>query len=486
MKTLLKVYSFILILFFFYSNFLFADITRKSAVAGSFYPEDPLQLSEFLDELLSGDPAQKPDGEIDAIMVPHAGYRFSAQTAAQAYKCLKGNTYDFIIVMAPSHRDPFYGATVYNGDMYETPLGNVNIDKSVANEIVEKSEFIQFSILGHREEHAIEVQLPFIQKLFPKTPIVPIVVGGFNWEQCKSIGDAIFNTVKNKNVLIVASTDLYHGQSYKECNKTDKNTLDAIMDLKPKRLCEGLLNDKFQACGGAPVVIMQVALQQMGEYKATLQARTNSNDVMGVKEGYVVGYGAIVFSKSTLGKIEYHTINQETQKELLKIARESILGYMRTGKLTSFEPKTDEMTEKRGVFVTLTIDGMLRGCIGQHESDRPLNELVPHMAVSAAFGDPRFAPLTPDEFDKIHIKISVYLSNVYKINSITEFKMGKQGIILIKDGKRATYLPEVPIEAGWKTVDEEMSSLCRKAGLDRNAWKDGAEFWVYKTQVFEE
>ncbi len=485
MKTFTKVYSFILI-FLFFSNSIFAEISRKSAVAGSFYPKDPSQLNELLDELLSGEPDQKPAGDINAIMVPHAGYRFSAQTAAQAFKSLKGNTYDYIILMAPSHRDPFYGATIYNGDAYETPLGSIKVEKSVAKNITDKSEFIQLSILGHREEHAIEVQLPFIQKLFPKTPIVPIVVGGFNWEQCKSIGDAIFNTIQNKNVLIVASTDLYHGHSYNECKKTDKKTLDAIMEFKPERLCKGLLNDSFQACGGAPVVIMQVVLKQMGEYTASLLGRTNSNDVMGVKEGYVVGYGAIIFSKAVSAKVEFNEIDRDTQNQLLEIARKSISEYMRTGKLSSFKPGTDEMKEKRGVFVTLTIDGILRGCIGQHESDRPLIELVPHMAVAAAFGDPRFEPLTPDEFDKIHIKISVYLSNVYKINSISEFKMGKQGIILIKDGKRATYLPEVPIEAGWKTVDEEMSSLCRKAGLDRNAWKDGAEFWVYNTQVFEE
>ena len=107
-------------------------------------------------------------------------------------------------------------------------------------------------------------------------------------------------------------------------------------------------------------------------------------------------------------------------------------------------------------------------------------------AVAAAFDDPRFPPLRPEELGRIKIKISVYLTNVYKIDSLDEFEMGKHGIIMMKNGRGATYLPEVPAEAGWKSVEEEMQSLCMKAGLSTNSWRSGAEFWVYRTQVFDE
>ena len=129
---------------------------------------------------------------------------------------------------------------------------------------------------------------------------------------------------------------------------------------------------------------------------------------------------------------------------------------------------------------------MLRGCIGHHESDLPLYKLLPQMAVAAAFGDPRFPPLQSNELDHINIKISVYLTNVYQIADLTEFEMGVHGIIMRHGRHTATYLPEVPIEAGWTTVEQEMESLSKKAGLHRDAWKNDTEFWVYRTQVFDE
>ena len=167
-------------------------------------------------------------------------------------------------------------------------------------------------------------------------------------------------------------------------------------------------------------------------------------------------------------------------------AREAIASYLNDSTIPEFEPRFEVMKERRGVFVTLNKHGMLRGCIGHHESDVPLHKLVPEMAVAAAFRDPRFPQLTRSELDDIKIKISVYLSNVYKIESIDEFEMGRHGIIMHKNGRGATYLPEVPIEAGWRSKEEELRSLCRKAGLPSDAWKEGAEFYVYETQVFGE
>ena len=168
------------------------------------------------------------------------------------------------------------------------------------------------------------------------------------------------------------------------------------------------------------------------------------------------------------------------------MARATMAGYLRSGKIPAFEPKFEVLKERRGVFVTLTKHGELRGCIGHHESDEPLYKLVPEMAVAAGFRDPRFHPLSKKELEDVRIKVSVYLTNVYRIEDLSEFEMGKHGIIMMKGGRGATYLPEVPLEAGWTTVEEEMASLCRKAGLPGEAWREGAEFYVYRTQVFGE
>ena len=463
---------------------------RPPAVAGAFYPGDPDQLRRDVERFL--DEAERVDvgGRIIGLVTPHAGYRYSGPTAGWAFRQVAGRHFDVIVVIAPSHRDPFFGATIYPGDAYETPLGRVPIEKELAKRLVDECRDIKFSRLGHRGEHALEVELPFIQVLFPDVPIVPIVVGGYDWPTCQRIGETIAKVLKGREALIVASSDLYHGYSYEACRDVSGRTLEAVTRLDPRRLCEGLQSEKYAACGGGPIVVMEVAAKKLGAQKARLLARTNSGDVTGRKDGYVVGYGAVaVFvpeRSHTSSHQEFEPLPIDAQKELLRMARKAIRDFLLDGKLPNFKPTREELKQKRGVFVTLTKHGRLRGCIGQHQGTEPLYKLVPQMALAAAFRDPRFPPLQASELDEVKIKISVYLTDVYKIHSLDEFQMGVHGIIMRKNGHAATYLPEVPLEAGWKTVEEEMESLCRKAGLPRDAWKEGAEFWVYKTQVFDE
>lgn len=462
----------------------------KPVVAGTFYPSDATELENAIANYLSNVKSNKISGDIKGIIVPHAGYEYSAQIAAFAFKQVQGKKYDTVVILAPSHRDPFNGATIYKGDGYETPLGTLKIDKSLSAKIVNSNKYISFSNYGHRAEHSLEVELPFLQIALPGTKIIPIVVGGYDWDMCLNIGKSLAKNLTNKNVLLLASTDLYHGDSYSECKRESKKTLNAMAAMLPQKLCEGLLQKKYFACGGAPAVILQVAAKEFGANSAKVLAETNSNDVTGQRGGYVVGYGAIAVYKSNSTenpyKKEFSPIDLSAQKELLRLARTSISSCLNGQQGKKVSPINNVLNEKRGVFVTLTQNGQLRGCIGHHESDRPLFELVPQMAVAAAVSDPRFRPLTPKELDKTKIKVSVYLTNVYPIKNMSEFEMGVHGIIMQKNGRSATYLPEVPIEAGWISVAQEMESLCLKAGLNKNAWKQDASFWVYKTQVFDE
>ncbi len=183
--------------------------------------------------------------------------------------------------------------------------------------------------------------------------------------------------------------------------------------------------------------------------------------------------------------MEFKVLNEKVQKELLRIARASIESYVKEGKTAEFQVKEPVFQEKRGVFVTIYTDGGLRGCIGRHESDLPLYQTVAQMAVSAACRDPRFPPLRSEELDRIKIKVSVYLMSPTEIKSIDEFEVGKHGIIIEKAGASATYLPEVAEEQGW-TKEETLSSLCQKAGLPPDAWREGTKFYIYATQVFGE
>jgi AmmeMemoRadiSam system protein B/AmmeMemoRadiSam system protein A len=460
---------------------------RKPAVAGQFYPADPARLRADIKGYL--DKANGIDlEEVLGISVPHAGYPYSAQVAAAGYKTVSGKTFDLIVVLAPSHQDYFQGGSIYPGEAYETPLGRMEVDRTAAAQLDALSPHFTCSEKGHgAREHSLEVQLPFIQELFPHSRLLPIVLGSFDWSSCEAMGKALAKVLQGRRALLVASTDLYHGYSYAECRKSDDATLAAFVRLNPRTLCEGLLNETFQACGGGPVTVLQVAASQNGNIQGKVIGRTNSNDVTGEKSGYVVGYAAVAYylQEKGMNKTIFTPLSKSAQIELMGMAKESIKYYLKNGKACDFHSDTPALQEKRGVFVTITKAGALRGCIGMHEADIPLYKLVPDRAIAAAFEDPRFMPLQENEIDKIKIKISVYLTNVYEA-SLDEFVMGKHGIILMKGGRGATYLPEVPLEAGWKNKEEELASLCQKAGLPGDAWRKGAQIFLYETQVFDE
>lgn len=486
----LLIYSACLALIVGDTDFARADQKfRKTAVAGSFYPGDKSTLQKQVAQLLNQAEKRDVGGTIIGLVVPHAGYVYSAATAARGFKQVEGMQPELVVVLAPSHRDPFDGATVYSGDGYETPLGRCYIDKNVAESLVIASKFVVFSEQGHRAEHSLEVELPFIKTLFPDARILPIVVGRVDWDMCRDIGAALAQSVAGKKVLLVASSDLYHGESYEDCKRISSRTLDALAHLDPQAFFAGLRKGEYSACGGAPAAIMEVAAKNLGANRGQVLYQTNSADVTGRNDSYVVGYGTVVIYQAAEGKStkqEFPPLPPDVQKEIIKIARAAIEGYFEGKRVLYPEKYSPLLAEKRGVFVTLTRDGRLRGCIGHHLGDKPLYQLVPEMACAAAFSDPRFPPLERDELKRTKIKVSVYLTNVYPIASLDEFELGVHGIIMQKDGRAATFLPEVPIEAGWKTVEEEMRNLCYKAGLELDAWKNGASFWVYKTQVFDE
>lgn len=460
---------------------------RKAAVAGTFYPADSAELAGQINSWLENGPVITVPGTIRGICVPHAGYIYSGATAAAAYRAVARQKFDLVVVLAPSHRDYFTGATIYPGDAYATPLGAMQIDREAAAELVRSCADFTLSEQGHGAEHSLEVQLPFLQTLFPAARLLPVVIGACDWPACQRMGEALGRLLRGRRALVVASTDLYHGDSYTACQASDAATIKAFLAVQPRDLCRGLLSQQFQACGGAGVVVMQQALLERGPLGARLAAATNSNDVMQQHEGYVVGYAALLFyqTEGAMMKKTYAPLPHAAQIELLRLARQSIEHYLKHGTALVPQSSTPALQEKRGLFVTLTRGGELRGCIGMHETELPLYQLVADRSVAAAFADPRFMPLQADELDRIFIQISVYLTNVYEA-SLEEFVMGRHGIILTKGNRGATYLPEVPLEAGWKTREEELVSLCQKAGLPANAWQEGAKIYLYETQKFDE
>ena len=470
---------------------------RRSVIAGSWYPGDPDELSALMDDYLNRVSKQSIDGRLIALIAPHAGYRYSGFVAAHAHTLLQDTGVRTVVLLGPSHRHSFRGFSVYSKGGYETPLGVVPINAEIAKKLVSGSELISHIPEAHQDEHCIEIQLPFLQKVLTHFDFIPIVVGPYStFDDCANLAELLVMLLRDRdNIILLASSDMSHYPTYKEANRADHEMLAAIESFDIQRIVQtdarilgsGIQNLSCTLCGLKSVLVALMAARGLGADEVKVLNYANSGDTPYGDRNRVVGYGAVAVYKSDTRdeRIEFESLNQEAQQIVLRMAREAIETYVRTGRTPDYEPELPVLNEKRGVFVTITKHGMLRGCIGYHGNDIPLYKLVPDRAIAAAVKDARFPPLSSEELNDIKIKVSVYLSDVYRIESIDEFELGTHGIIMRKGNRGATYLPEVPVEAGW-TKEEEMEHLCRKAGLPPGAWKEGAEFYVYSTQIFGE
>jgi len=467
-----------------------AQEIRKPVVAGSWYTDNPDKLRREITSYLENAKKVNIQGEILALVSPHAGYAYSGAVAGYAYKQVMGNQYDAVIVLAPSHHEAFHGISVFNKDGYETPLGVVPVEKDIANALIEQSEDIKFSWEGHRQEHSLEIQLPFLQVAIPDLKIVPIVFWDHSWGNCNLLANAITKVVKNKKVLIVASSDLYHGYDYEDCVKTDNRTLELVEQLKPNKLYNGFKDENLMACGAGGIIVAELVAKNLGADKAKIVFQTNSGDVTGNRKDYVVGYGAVVVYKQT-EKIKEEKVgidsglDEEEKKYLLKIARQTIEKTVDNKKQPKLKHEYSILKEKRGGFVTLTKNGALRGCIGYIKAMLPLDETIVEMAKAAAFRDPRFPPVEKDEVSQLEIEISV-LTPIQEIEDVEKIEVGKHGIIIERGGYSGLLLPQVATDYGWD-LETFLEHTCQKAGLPSDSWKkEGTKIKIFSADIFHE
>lgn len=264
------------------------SVIRKPAVAGLFYPNSSSKLKSEIELLLS---ISKPDikpKDLFGIIVPHAGYVYSGRTAAYAYNLIKDKNIKTVIVISPSHREYFPGSCVYNGDAYSTPLGTIPINKEIANKISENSKTIMLGTLGHKDEHAIEIQLPFLQTLIKDFSLVPIVMGDQSKIFINELSERL-SSVIDESTIIIASSDLSHYH-----NKTDANYLDSVVEnsinnFNFNQLESDLENRECEACGGGPIVTLMQTAAKMNKHHAVVLDRRDSGDTSG-DNNEVVGY----------------------------------------------------------------------------------------------------------------------------------------------------------------------------------------------------
>jgi len=269
---------------------------RHQQVAGYFYPADKDKLQKDIALMLQVAKPEKAFNNIFGIVSPHAGYMYSGKTAAFAYNLLKDKFYKTVIIISPSHAEYFPGISIYDGDAYETPLGIVEIDQVMVDMLVENSKIIFRGIQGHRKEHALEVQIPFLQTVLKNFKIVPIVMG----DQSKMFVDELaekISKVVDDNTLVVASSDMSHFYSAEEAERLDSVVEKRINDFDFEQLLKDLDDHECEACGGGPIAVMMKTASLKNIDKSLVISRSNSGDVTGDKSE-VVGYLSAVVYKS--------------------------------------------------------------------------------------------------------------------------------------------------------------------------------------------
>lgn len=270
------------------------EAKRKAAVAGYFYPDNPRELEHEIERLIERVPGNRIEGTVKALISPHAGYMYSGFTAAHAYKLLKGKTVDTVIVVGPSHREYFDGISVYPGEAYVTPFGEVKIDSDLRKAISQNVRGILLSDIGHRLEHSVEVQLPFLQYVMPKTKFVPVVMGDQRRRHCHVLAEALAKTCAGGDILLIASSDLSHYHPYDEAKKLDRQVIEMVESGDAEKLLRKLETNDVEACGGGPMVAVMTASAALGGTTPAILHHCNSGDVTGNRDT-VVGYLSAAF-----------------------------------------------------------------------------------------------------------------------------------------------------------------------------------------------
>jgi AmmeMemoRadiSam system protein B/AmmeMemoRadiSam system protein A len=506
----------------------FSGDVRPAAVAGQFYPADSQTLKTDVKRYLSAATKAGLHGVVRAVIVPHAGYIFSGQTAAEAFAQLNPNVhYDHIFLIGPSHHIGLPGASVATAwEAYQTPLGPVEVDTALCRKLVEENKVLTFEPRAHNREHCLEVQLPFLQiQLGEVPPIVPVIIGTEDYYTLQDIARALVPYFTSRNLFIISS-DFSHYPCYDDAKRVDKRTGDAVASGSLPAFLKALSDNAEEhvrnlatsACGQATIAVLLMMAEKEQGMEFHHLAYCNSGDSPYSGHDQVVGYHAFVMTETEPTKpmtghqaagnqtVQKETANGDkgqtvvpdetrsghdkendgrpeeafvlddsTRHQLLDIAWKSI----RRQKVE--EPANPELLRNGGAFVTLTENGRLRGCIGHFGEDVPLWQVVAAMAHDAAYRDPRFRPVEPEEWDRLSLEISV-LSPLKRIHDISEFHYGQEGIYIKKGWHSGTFLPQVAEEVNW--TKEEFLGHCAqdKAGLSWDGWKD-AELYTYRVEI---
>lgn len=466
-------------------------LSRQAAVAGIFYPADALQLKREVEIMLRKNSAGLNIKNPLAILVPHAGYKYSGDVAAAAFARIKSEKkIKTVFLIGRSHHHEFDYAAIFDGNEFLIPGGHIPVDKETSHRLIENTCFAADNNI-HANEHSLEVMLPFLQaKLHSSFQICAILIGNESPQLSEKIAKALIPYFNDEN-LFVFSSDLSHYPGYADAVKCDSAMIDALLgnNLDQFRATRSKIensatkNLQTSMCGyAAAEVMLNLTKEKSFEFEKVKYA--NSGDVCGDYDR-VVGYASVaVYSTESQPLEPKWQLTNDEKHFLLKLAKESLnisINSRRILLVDEYEVSAS-CREKRGVFVSLHKKKQLRGCIGTFRSDKPIFENVIEMTRQAALYDPRFEAVGVEELPEIDIEISI-LTPMQKIDLVSNIEPGHHGIYLKNGSHSATFLPQVATEQNWNR-EELLKNCCLKAGLDKECWKDmQTDIFVYEVII---
>lgn len=277
---------------------------REPAVAGMFYPSEPSKLASQVDDFLASVDVPAGPGRPRLLVSPHAGYPYSGRIAAHGFQAVRAADIRTIVLIGPSHVEYFDHSAVFDGDGYRTPLGVLPVDHALVENITRGRRTVRRSTHGHvqpqllRGEHALEVQLPFVQRTLPDVAVVPVVMGDQGWEYCRELGEALAEHC-DAGVLILASSDLSHFYGYEQARRLDATFCEVLVAMDAPALYDAVRTGRCEACGAGPVIASLLAVEAEPGRRCDVLESANSGDVTGDR-ARVVGYAsALVTAESS-------------------------------------------------------------------------------------------------------------------------------------------------------------------------------------------
>lgn len=453
---------------------------REPVLAGSWYPASPVDLGAVVSRAMDSATTGALPGRVVALAAPHAGYVYSGAVAGAAFAQVRGQRFDTVVLVGPSHRVAFAGVAMPEPGPWRTPLGETPLDVETMAALAAVDPMIHPLPAAHAKEHCLEIELPFLQAALGRFRLVPLLMGEQSPDTVRRLGQALAASLRGRRALLVASTDLSHFHPHTSAQALDGTLRRQVEAFDAQGVLRCLADGTCEACGGGPLAAVMLAARDLGADRATVLAQTDSGAVTG-DTNQVVGYLAAAFTASS--DAPGAGLSDADRQTLRDIARDAVQAAVQGRRYARPADLSPALENPGAAFVTLKEHGDLRGCIGQMAAVMPLADCVAAMARAAALEDPRFPPVRPEELPALSLELTV-LTPMRRIADPAQVRVGRHGLYVRAWLRSGVLLPQVPVEWGWDR-EEFLRQTCRKAGLAPDCARDaGTELWVFEAEVF--